>query len=176
MLLVFILLLTGCGSANTTNSDKSTENETPVVVKVGVGSYTTVSGNDVVDGKGSAEVVTTYAAVAVDAEGIIKYVHFDTAQNKANIDGEGKVSIAASATKKELGENYGMSKYAGTTEWDKQIAHLESTMIGKTIADFTGAQLDENGKSMDTDVLSGCTVHISEFVDLLNGALSTEIE
>ena len=120
--------------------------------------------------------MTTYAAVVVDAEGVIKYVRFDTAQNKAAIDGEGKVTIEAASTKKELGENYGMGKYANTTEWDKQINHLESTMIGKTVAEFTGAQLDDAGKSLDADVLSGCTVHISEFVEVVNSSFKTELK
>ena len=172
MMLAMVLVLTGCGSANTGNSD----NETEKSYKAGVASYTIVSAKDVTDGAGSAEVITTYAAVVVDAEGVIKYVHFDTAQNKAAIDGEGKVAIEAASTKKELGDNYGMGKYAANGEWYKQIAHLESTLIGMNISDAVTMELDEAGKATNTDVLSGCTVHISEFVGLLNNAFISEIK
>ncbi len=170
MMLALVLVLTGCGSANTNNPDEGTNTDTTVTLKAGVGSFTTVSGKDVADGAGSAEVVTTYAAVVVDNEGVIKYVHFDTAQNTAAIDAEGKVALEASATKRELGEEYGMSKWANTNEWDKQIAHLESTLIGKNIADAVAMELDGSNKSVDADVLSGCTIGLNEFVMALSAA------
>ena len=49
MMLLAVLLLAGCGSANTDNSNKETEKS----YKATVGSYTTVSAKDVTDGKGS---------------------------------------------------------------------------------------------------------------------------
>ena len=61
-------------------------------------------------------------------------------------------------------------------EWYKQINHLESTMIGKTVAEFTGAALDDAGKSLDADVLSGCTVHVSEFVEVVNSSFKSEMK
>ncbi|MBP3400039.1 MAG: lipoprotein [Erysipelotrichaceae bacterium] len=64
ILLSLVLVLTGCGSKNGTNPDQDT-NETPVTVKAGMGGFTTVSSKDVVDGSGSAEAVTTYAATIV---------------------------------------------------------------------------------------------------------------
>ncbi len=169
-MLAVLLVLTGCGSANTNNPDNGSNDTALVVLKAGAGSYTAVSSKDVTDGAGSAEVITTYAAVVVDAEGIIKYVHFDTAQNKASIDAEGKVSIEAALTKRELGENYGMSKYANTNEWDKQIAHLESQLIGMNIADAVTMELDEKNKSLNEDVLSGCTIGLNEFILALDAA------
>ena len=172
MMLAMVLVLIGCGSANTGNSD----NETEKSYKAGVASYTTVSAKDVTDGAGSAEVITTYAAVVVDAEGVIKYVHFDTAQNKAAIDGEGKITIAAADTKRELGENYGMSTYAKTNEWDKQVAHLENYMVGKNIADVVAMELDGAFHSVDADVLSGCTIGLNEFVMSLEKASQNLVE
>ena len=114
--------------------------------------------------------------VLTDAEDKVVFASFDTAQNKAAIDGEGKVALTANSTKKELGDNYGMGKYAANGEWYKQINHLESTMIGKTVAEFTGAALDDAGKSLDADVLSGCTVHVSKFVEVLNSSFKSEIK
>ena len=171
-LLAIVLVLTGCGSANngTTTPDEGTNNETPTVYKAGVGSFTTVSSKDVVDGAGSAEVVTTYAAVVVDENGIIKYVSFDTAQNTAKIDGEGKIALETAQTKKEKGDAYGMGAYAANGEWYKQIAHLESTLIGMNISDAVTMELDEAGKATNTDVLSGCTVHVNEFILALDAA------
>ena len=154
ILLSLVLVLTGCGSKNGTNHNQDT-NETPVTVKAGAGSFTTVSSKDVVDGSGSAVAVTTYAAVVVDAEGIIQYVHFDTVQNTAKIDGEGKVTLEAAATKKEMSESYGMGVYAPKGEWDKQIGSLETYMVGKTIADMVTLSVDDAGKSVEADILSG---------------------
>lgn len=177
-LMAALLILAGCATANPNTPDNGSNENTPVVLKAGVGSFTSVSGKDVVDGKGSAEVVVTYAAVVVDGEGVIKYVHFDTAQNTAAIDGEGKVAITAEATKREKGENYGMAMYAKTTEWDKQIEHLESTLIGMNLSDAVAMELDEKNKSTNPDVLSSCTIGLNEFVMALDAASKnlTEME
>ena len=172
MMLAMVLVLAGCGAANTGNSDKETEKS----YKAAVASYTTVSAKDVTDGKGSAEVVTTYAAVVVDAEGVIKYVHFDTAQNKAAIDGEGKVTITAADTKREKGEAYGMGKRAEKGEWDVQVAHFENYLIGKNIADVLAMELDEKNHSVDADVLSGCTIYVNEFLAALDKANQNLVE
>lgn len=85
-------------------------------------------------------------------------------------------TYAAADTKRELGENYCMSTYAKTNEWDKQIAHLENYMIGKNIADVVAMELDGAFHGVDADVLSGCTVHVSEFVEVLNSSFKSEIK
>lgn len=59
-------------------------------------------------------------------------------------------------TKKTLGEDYGMSAF-NLVEWDDQIAHLEDSLKG---TDGTIA-LDATGFSTDADVLSGCTINLS---------------
>ena len=60
-------------------------------------------------------------------------------------------------TKKELGDNYGMSAI-GKVEWDDQIAHLEKVLVGTD----GKIALDENGYPTDADVTSGCTIGLSE--------------
>ena len=49
-------------------------------------------------------------------------------------------------------------------------------MTGKAFMKFTGAALDDAGKSLDADVLSGCTVHVSEFVEVLNSSFKSEVK
>ena len=66
---------------------------------------------------------------------------------------------AKEASKKDLGDKYGMVAYGGAkAEWDEQIAHLERTLVGKKIDEVTGITKD------DADVSAGCTVYVGNYV------------
>lgn len=59
-------------------------------------------------------------------------------------------------SKKELGDEYGMSAI-GKKEWDEQITHLETTLVGKN------ADQIANVSTEDADVAAGCTVYIGNY-------------
>lgn len=97
-----------------------------------------------------AQVDTTIAATAFDADGKVVGTVIDTAQMKVNFDAEGKVTNrdAELKTKKEIKDGYGM-KAASTIdkEWFEQIAELEKWMVGKTVSEITGLKVKERDAS-----------------------------
>lgn len=173
-----MLLLAGCS-----NTAKNTgENEIPesnTTLKAGIAAITSFSTKDVEEGTGSAQFDTTYASVVLDSEGVIKYVHFDVAQNTATLDAEGIFTTSNDTrTKKEKGSDYGMSKASSLgKDWYEQIAHLENNLVGKNINDVLAMEL-ESGKSTDVDILSGCTISVNDYYTALELASNnaTEVE
>lgn len=70
-------------------------------------------------------------------------------------------------TKKTLGDEYGMKGESTKGEWYEQINHLEKQLIG-TDGDI---ELDEKGIAKDSDVLSGCTIVLTNIEDAVEDAM-----
>ena len=149
--------------------------ETEGAVSYGIGSVTewSVGDYDAENEKnGSAQANTTFAMVALDADGKIVYVAIDTAQNSAAVDAEGVVTAGTSfPTKKEKGPDYGMVGASGIgKEWFEQIAALEEYAVGKTVAEFTSIptyEKDENHTSVpaaDGDLASSVTMDVADYL------------
>lgn len=66
--------------------------------------------------------------------------------------------------KKELGSDYGMKAQSGIgKEWDEQIKYLETYLKDNGI---DSVKIDEaTGKATNDDVLSGCTIAVSKYVE-----------
>ena len=93
------------------------------------------------------------AAVILDSSDRIALVRIDEIQN-------GKTS-----SKGDLGASYGMVAYGGAiAEWNEQIAHLERTLIGKTMDEALALTSD------DADIASGCTVYIGNYLTAVGNA------
>ena len=91
-----------------------------------------------------AQVDTTIAATAFDADGKVVGTIIDNAQMRVNFDAEGKVTNrdAELKTKKELKDGYGM-KAASTIgkEWYEQMAELENGWLVKPLAKLPVSKL-----------------------------------
>ena len=93
------------------------------------------------------------AAVILDSSDRIALVKIDEIEN-------GKTS-----SKKDLGDSYGMVAYGGASaEWYQQIAHLEKTLIGKTMEEALTLTSD------DADIASGCTIYIGNYLTAVGKA------
>ena len=96
----------------------------------------------------TAQVDTVIAATAFDADGKVAGAVIDTAQTRVNFDAAGTVTSDKTAeikTKVELGDEYGMLAASKIGKnWYEQIAELENWMVGKTVAEITSLQLNEN--------------------------------
>ena len=139
---------------------------TGALAATGLGTVTAVSCTAATaDAAGSVEVDTTVCAVTIDEEGKITSISFDVVQSKGTFDATGALTCEATMapqSKKELGEGYGMGKYSPIgKEYDEQMEALEAWCIGKTVEEVTGMTL-EAGVATDADLVSGCTVHISD--------------
>ena len=65
-------------------------------------------------------------------------------------------------TKKALGEAYDMKQASAINKnWNEQIAFLENYIVANGIDQI---QLNEEGKAVNEDILSGCTISIDSYV------------
>ena len=177
LILAGLLSLTACASKNDAQISASPViSETPSTettgnYQFGSATKTTIEATDVTDGKGSATFDTSSVALVLDAEGKIVYVDFDTAENTVLGDSEGKLVGNETTTKRKLADDYGMHKVSSIgADWYQQVDALENALIGKTIEEVVALKIDEAGKAVDADLLSGCTIAIAGYVDLLKQA------
>ena len=108
----------------------------------------------------------------MDDEGKIVSCLFDGAQTKVAFNAAGKVTADMTAeiqTQQEKGDAYGMKAASSIgKEWYEQADALAAFCVGKTLeAAVAGIALSEDGYATGADVVSGCTVHASDFVKAL---------
>lgn len=145
----------------------------PATLKFGFGVYTTAPAvtNATADKDGSGKLDITFAAVTVDADGKIVGCALDTASNSVAFTAEGK-AVAANEfkTKYELGKDYNMVAYGGSTkEWYEQADAFETVVAGKTLDEVKGL-VGEDKKGNDDVINAGCTIMINEFVGAIEKA------
>lgn len=169
-----LLLLSGCGTQTTDPVEESKS-----VYKVGAGVVTTVETTDATaDAVGTVAVNTTYAWVVTDADGVIVYAHLDTVQNnKATFDNTGAVvDQTYKGSKAQLLEEYGMKGASAIgKEWYEQAQFMETWMIGKTLDAVLATEIAD-GYATDADLLTGTTIHISDFIAALTDASTKLVE
>ena len=126
------------------------------------------------DAEGEAKYDVTMVAVLVDDNGVIQDCVIDGISTSVKFDKAGAITTDLTApdqTKNELGENYGMVKFAGAVaEWDAQAAALASYAVGKTAEEVAGIAVDETTKPTDADLLTSVTIKIGGFQKLIEKA------
>jgi len=109
----------------------------------------------------------TFAAVTVK-DGKTTAVVTDAMNAKATFNTAGEaVDTSAPKTKGELKENYGMSKFANTTEYYLQSAAFDKECAGKTSAEINGMK-----DGTDALVAAGCTIAVSPLVAAVTKAIA----
>lgn len=144
------------------------------LAKAGLGSdvTATVSAADE-ETEGSAQVNSSWAAIAVDEAGNIVWSVIDTAQQTTKWDATGAVTANADLrTKYEKGTDYGMFAAWGSQigEWFEQIDAFTAWMNGKTIDAVVNMELGENSHAYtdtpaDEDLKAGCTISMTSFLN-----------
>lgn len=145
---------------------------------VGLGAYTVLTSvesayeedGDAYDGGYTVE--TTTCALVLGDDGKIKSIRFDMTQSKLGFNAKGEALNEANsviASKVELKENYGMVAYAKAPagEWYTQAAAFESFCIGKTVEEVLAFELAEDGKLVDADMKTSCSIIVSSFMQAL---------
>lgn len=75
---------------------------------------------------------------------------------------------ADGASKKEKKDDYGMKGNSSIQkEWYQQIAYLENYLVKNGSDDL---KYDDQGRAVNADVLSGCTISIEKYVDVYEDA------
>ncbi len=123
-----------------------------------------------------AQVDVVIAAAVFDDAGAVSGVLIDTAQTRVNFDAEGQVTSDRAAeykTKRELGDDYGMRRASAIEkEWDEQVIAFEEWMIGKTVSEITGMELDDADAPEDPDLTTSVTMTVSAYLAALEEAYS----
>lgn len=132
-----------------------------------LGMYTEQTCTDATaDKNGQSKLETTMFAAAVDADGKVVVASTDCAQIAFTFDATGASTYdltKAVATKKELGDDYGMVKYGAKAEWYAQAAAFDAACAGKTVAEIAGFMGEDNYGSADIKA-AGCTILVNGFV------------
>ena len=116
---------------------------------------------------GFAEAYTHYAGVAM-ADGKVQAMLLDATRCGLAFNTSGKITSGFDRvlTKKELLEDYAMRPASPIgKEWFEQAAAYEAYMIGKTEADVTATELDDNKAPVNEELRAGCTIDISNALD-----------
>jgi len=130
---------------------------------VGSASVTDMSiRNFVVGTDGRVQANVTFAGVALDKNGKVLYITMDIAQNSGTFDAVGAiVKVEVALTKKEKGDDYGMTAASGIKkEWYEQNTALETYFTGKTSAEIMAIPTTEEiptGADLKTSVTIGIT-------------------
>lgn len=164
------VLFAGCGAAKT------------VKFGAGVYSYYEDATNATEEADGEGNLVTTVAAVLVDADGKIVKCVIDTVDYAAHwtLNGEDVTyeNDADIKTKYELGAAYNMAAYGADAngdgkvlEWFEQADAFCSVVEGKTI-DEVKALVVDGYKGNDEVMTAGCTIGIADFVYAVEKAVA----
>jgi len=126
-----------------------------------------------------AQVDATVAAVVTDAEGKIVFCRIDCVQDKMEVVGGAVDPAKTFKTKMELGDEYGMVAYgAAIAEWDAQAKAFEEYVVGKTGDEVKAIETTTNDHgyvvAADEELLAGCTMQISEFMEAVAKACADE--
>lgn len=154
--LVVVCLLTGC-SREKADGVKSYTVKNGLYIK-------TVSQSDAVETDGKCEIALTSAAVTFDDGGKIISCELDAADIEVSYTSDGKaVPMEKFATKRELGDSYGMKAAGAKAEWYEQADAFEKLVEGKT-TDEIKALVADNGYGNDDVISAGCTISVEDFV------------
>lgn len=116
------------------------------------------------DAEGVAKVSAYVSAVTLNDDGKITSEVIDAVETRATFDTAGKITVseAEPSSKNVLGDSYGMKKASPIgKEWYEQMEAFSAAMAGKGKDDMT-AVMGEDGKAADADLLTSCTVHVSD--------------
>ena len=124
---------------------------------------------------GKAQVNSTVATVVLDKNGKIVACRLDAVQCQATLNEDGTYTVGNLKTKMELGDDYNMSKFGASMDWNKdgvvkewylQSAAFSAHVVGMTADEVKamGTQNLESGYVISNDdalLSAGCTSQIT---------------
>jgi predicted ATPase len=129
--------------------------------------------NATAENDGTVQAYSHYSAVSFDKSGKITSSIIDASQTNVTFSTEGKLTSNLNGdfkTKLELGDAYDMRKASNIKkEWFEQSEAFCEYVKGKTVSDVKGIALSE-GYPADEDLLSSVTMHITDFVTVIEEA------
>lgn len=143
--------------------------------KLGLGVVTTIAKSaDAGEEDGVAQAYTYYTATTFNAEGVITGSIIDASQTDVNFSKEGKITsdiMDSYKTKNELGDAYGMKKASSIgKEWNEQADSFAKYVGGKNLDEVKGIAVNEEGVPEEEDLTSSVTIHVGDFMTILEKA------
>lgn len=147
--------------------------------KLGLGVKTGAKGTEAADDKPARIQIDTYMnALGLDDEDKVVANIIDVVQAKIDVDAEGKIveRIADVKSKKELKEEYGMTKASEIgKEWFEQMMAWEEFTIGKTNEEIQGIPVkvrDENHQHVPDlpELATSVTITVEGYQEVMNKA------
>ncbi|MGN1120431.1 MAG: hypothetical protein ACI4Q4_08730 [Oscillospiraceae bacterium] len=122
---------------------------------------------------GVAAMYTSFAAVAVDADGKLAAVCYDEVQPKVTFDAAGEITSDTAAeikTKREKKDEYNMRGASAIgKEWFEQNQAFEDFVTGKTASEISAIPTEtlDNGHVVTSDetLYAGCTMSVGGMID-----------
>ena len=128
---------------------------------------------------GKSELAVTVMAITANRDGKILKCEIDCVGAAIGYSDTGAVSASPTyMTKRELGYDYGMSKYGiysdfdgdgRVLEWFEQADAFKSVVVGKGL-DEVEALLAEGGRGNSELITAGCTIAVSDFIYAFDNA------
>lgn len=145
--------------------------------KLGLGAITTIDrSTDAGEEDGLIEAYSNYTVITVDGDGTITSSVIDASVTNVTFSTEGVITSdinAAHKTKNDLGAEYDMASQSSIgKEWNEQAAAFAEYVTGKTLAEVKGIDVNEDGGATDPDLISSVTVHITDFMTILEKAFN----
>ena len=164
------LTLTACGGSGSGSSGSmstgmggsSSQTTQNAAWRTGLGILTEADGEE-----RAGKINTIAAAVLLDAEGKVADVMLDEVELSVTGDGTGKVTMPGDyRTKRQKGEDYPLAAVSSLKKgWTEQADAFGDFLTGKTPDEVKKLATDDDGKSKDADLLSGCTIAVDGYRD-----------
>ena len=168
------LALTGCGRNNNAGSGSSSMNMSSSVGsssssgsqtaawRTGLGILTETTGE-----QRTGKIDTVAAAVLLDEEGRLERVQLDELELTVSGEGSGEVNLPSDyRTKRQKGDDYPLAAVSSLhMGWTEQADAFGKYLTGKTLDEVKALKTDDDGKPVDADLLSGCTIAVDSYRD-----------
>ena len=143
--------------------------------KLGIGIVTNIARSaDAGEENGVAEAYTYITAATFKKDGVITSGIIDAAIIDVAFSKEGRITSDINAeikTKNELGDAYDMKEASSIgKEWNEQAAAFARYAAGKTVDEVKGIAVNEEGVPTGEDLKSSVTVHVTDFITILQKA------
>ena len=167
------LLLSGCrkgssnsGSMSSSNAMSGSSGSASTTQtggwKTGLGILTEAS-----DEARTGTIHTIAAAVLLDGDGKLADVMLDELEVEVTADGKGVVTMPTDyRTKRQKGDDYPLAAASSLKKgWAEQADDFADYLTGMTPEQASMLETDKDGKAVDADLLSGCTIRVDQYRD-----------
>ena len=130
--------------------------------KTGLGILTEAS-----DEARTGTIHTIAAAVLLDGDGKLADVMLDELEVEVTADGKGVVTMPTDyRTKRQKGDDYPLAAASSLKKgWAEQADDFADYLTGMTPEQASMLETDKDGKAVDADLLSGCTIRVDRYRD-----------